>query len=109
MNTPIFSILEIASQKETMVEIKMFVEVTNNVNKVRMIKQSVLKQFKRGTEWVKAKILCWREGKHNNPYNNHIIISSLHDIFWYYLSYLIKYKHPRLDNKYKKNKNKNQH
>ena len=34
-NVLFFSILEIASQKETMVEIKTFVEVCNNVNKVR--------------------------------------------------------------------------
>ena len=31
---PFFSILEIASEKETVVEIKTFVEVSDNVNKV---------------------------------------------------------------------------
>ena len=35
LNVPFFSILEVASERETMVvEIKTFVEVANNVNKV---------------------------------------------------------------------------
>ena len=34
IHVPFFSILEITSQKETMVKIKTFVKVANNVNKV---------------------------------------------------------------------------
>ena len=34
INVPFFSILEIASYRETMVEVKTFVEVANNVKKV---------------------------------------------------------------------------
>ena len=45
---------------------------------VGMIKQPVLKQLKRG--WVKAKILYWREERHNHC-NNRIVLSFLRDIF----------------------------
>ena len=34
INVPFFSILQIASLKETMVKIKTFVEISDNVNKI---------------------------------------------------------------------------
>ena len=60
---------------------------------VGMIKQSVLKQVKRGGGGVgKGKILYWREGRYNNHCNNRIVLSFLRDIFKSYLSYLNKLK-----------------
>ena len=45
----------------------------NNVRSVvGMIKQSVLKQVKRG-EWVKAKFYIWKGGRYNYHCNNRII------------------------------------
>ena len=42
---------------------------------VGMIKQSVLKQGKKGEGAGKGKILYWREGRYNNHCNNRIVLS----------------------------------
>ena len=48
---------------------------------VGMIKQSVLKEVKKGEGVGKGKILYWREETHNNHCNNRIVLSFLRYIF----------------------------
>ena len=64
---------------------------------VGMIKQSVLKQLRKGEGVGKGKILYWRERRCNNHFNNRIVLFFLLDILQSSLSYLIKPKHLVLD------------
>ena len=66
--------------------IKMFYRGKSNgedwrvtVKNVRRVVVGMVKQY--GREWVKAKILHWREGIHKKHCSNRIILSFLCDIF----------------------------